>query len=134
MLYLVLVNHLQKTKKENYLSQHIYQNELDKACFQDDITYGYYKEWTKRTVSDQILRDKAFDITVNPKYDGYQHTLVSMINKFFDKISSGSTIKNKNMSEQRPLDLARIVKVSDCMRQWRIKPTNDTIRMTQTSH
>ena len=63
------------------------------------------------------MRDKAFDITVNPKYDGYQHALVTMINKFFNKISSGSTIKNENMSDQRPLDLARIVKLSDCMRQ-----------------
>ena len=30
-------------------------------------------------------RDKAFNIAKNPKYDGYQCRLVSMVNKFFDK-------------------------------------------------
>ena len=38
----------------------IYNNDLDKACFQHDTTYGKYKNLTKRTQSDKVLRDKAF--------------------------------------------------------------------------
>ena len=38
------------------------------------------------------LRDKAFKVPGNPKYDGYQRGLVSMVYKFFDKNSSGNGI------------------------------------------
>ena len=48
--------------KETEASRYIYQNKLDKACFQHDITYGDFKDLTKRTASDKILRDKAFNI------------------------------------------------------------------------
>ena len=43
-------------------SRYIYQNELDKACFQRDMAYGDFKDSTKRTVSDKILRDKSFNV------------------------------------------------------------------------
>ena len=56
--------------KETRDSRYIYQNELDKACFQHDMAYGDFKDLTRRTVSDKILRDKAFIIAKNPKYDG----------------------------------------------------------------
>ena len=49
----------------------------------------------KRTQSDKVLRDKAFKIASDPKYDGYQRGLASMVYKFFDKKSSGSGIVNK---------------------------------------
>ena len=52
---------------------------VDKAYFQHDITYGIFKDFAKRTPSDKILRDKAFDIAKNPKYDGYQRGLASMV-------------------------------------------------------
>ena len=68
----------------------IYKNELDKACFQHDMAYDKTKDLAKRTPSDKILRDKAFKISSNPKYDGYQRGLASMVYKFFDKKSSGS--------------------------------------------
>ena len=42
-----------------------------------------------------MLRDKAFNIASDPKYDGYQRGLASMVYKFFDKTSSGSGITNK---------------------------------------
>ena len=45
--------------------------------------------------------DKAFNIAKNLKYDGYQRGLVSMVYKFFDKKTSGSGIKNENMSDQQ---------------------------------
>ena len=66
-------------------TRYIYKNELDKACFQHDMTYGDFKDLAKRTASDKVLRDKAFNIAKNPKYDGYQRGLASMVYKCFDK-------------------------------------------------
>ena len=70
----------------------IYKNELDKACFQHDMAYGKSKDLIKRTQSDKVLKDKAFKIASDPKYDGYQRGLASMVYKFFDKKSSGSGV------------------------------------------
>ena len=50
----------------------IYKNELDKACFQHDMAYGKTKDLVKRTQSDKVLKDKAFKIATESKYDGYQ--------------------------------------------------------------
>ena len=81
----------------------IYRNELDKTCFQHDMAYGKSKDLTKRTQSDKVLRDKAFKIASDPKYDGYQRGLASMVYKFFDKKSSGSgvdtSLVNKSATE-----------------------------------
>ena len=74
----------------------IYKNELDKACSQHDMAYGNSKDLVKRTQSDKVLKDKAFKITSNPKYDGYQRGLASMVYKFFDKKSKGSGITNES--------------------------------------
>ena len=63
----------------------IYRNELHKACFQDDMDYGKSKDLAKRIQSDKVLRDKAFKIASDPKYDGYQRGLASMVYKFFYK-------------------------------------------------
>ena len=73
----------------------IYKNEIDKACFQHNMTYGKTKDLVKRTQSDKVLKDKAFKIASNPKYDGYQRGLALMIYKFFDKKSKGSGIINE---------------------------------------
>ena len=70
----------------------IYRNELGKACFQHDMAYGKPKDLAKRTQSDKVVRDKAFKIASDPKYDGYQRGLSSMVYKFFDKTSSGSGV------------------------------------------
>ena len=53
------------------------------------MAYGYFKDLARRVAADEILRDKAFNIAKNPKYDGYQRGLVSMVYKFFDKKSAG---------------------------------------------
>ena len=53
------------------------------------------QDLAKRTQSDKVLRDKAFQIANDPKYDGYQRGLASMVYKFFDKKSSGSGIANE---------------------------------------
>ena len=46
---------------------------------------GDFKDLTRRTASDKILRNKVFIIAKNLKYDGYQRGLASMVYKFFDK-------------------------------------------------
>ena len=66
----------------------IYKNDLDKACFQHDVAYGKSKALIKRTQSDKVLKDKAFEIASNSKYDGSQRGLASMVYKFFDKKSA----------------------------------------------
>ena len=48
--------------KETGDTSYIYKNELDKACFQYDMAYGDFKDLEKRTASDNVLRDKAFNI------------------------------------------------------------------------
>ena len=109
-LNIVLVDNLLKTKKEyknlkkQEISRYINQNELGKACFQHDIIYGRTRRFnydlTRRTASDKILRDKAFNIVKNLKYDGYQRSLASIVYKCFDKKSFGSDIKNQNISNK----------------------------------
>ena len=47
------------------------------------------QDLTRRTQSDKVLRDKAFKIASDPKYDGYQRGLASMVYKFFNKKPSG---------------------------------------------
>ena len=54
------------------------------------MTYGNFKNLARRTASDKVLRDKAFNIVKNPKYYGCQRGLVSVVYKIFDKKSSGS--------------------------------------------
>ena len=79
----------------------IYKNELDKACFQHDMAYGKSKYLLKRTQSNKVLRKKAFKIASDPKYDGYQRGLASIVYNFFDtksaslNKSSGSGIANE---------------------------------------
>ena len=80
-------------------TRYIYRNELDKACFQHDSAYADHKDLINRTEADKVLRDKAYDIASNPKHDGYQRGLASMVYKLFeskvaspDKKSIGSGI------------------------------------------
>ena len=72
----------------------IYINDQDKACFQHDMAYGKYKDLTKRTELHKVLRDKAFKIASNPKHNGNEGGLASMVYKFFDKKSKDSSIKS----------------------------------------
>ena len=65
------------------------------------MAYGDFKDLTRRTASDKILGDKAFNIAKYPKYDGYQRGLASMVYKFFDKKASSSGTENENMSDQQ---------------------------------
>ena len=91
----VRIGKFMQTKNTDY----IYKNYLDEACFQHDMVYGKFKDLAKRTQSDKVLRDKAFETTSNPKYDGYRRGLASVMYKFFDKKSNGSGIKSKSNQE-----------------------------------
>ena len=79
---------------------YIYKNELDKAFFAHDAAYFDSKDLTKRTLSDKVLK-KAFEIASDPKHDGYERGLASMVNKFFSKKSKGSGIKNEIKQNQQ---------------------------------
>ena len=91
--------------KETEDTNYIYKNELDKACFVHDAAYSDSKNLTKRTVADKILKNKAFDIAKDPKYDGYQRGLASMVYKFFDSkvaspVGSGGKRVNTKITPQ----------------------------------
>ena len=91
--------------KETGDTSYIYKNKLDKVCFQHDMAYGDFKDLARRTASDKILRDKAFNSAKNAKYDGYQRGIVSIVYKFFDKKSKGGGINiplefNEQLAEE----------------------------------
>ena len=58
------------------------------------MTYWDFKDLPKRTASDKVLCDKNFHIPKNPKYDGYQRVLASMVHKFLDKKSASLADKS----------------------------------------
>ena len=95
--------HKQRIQKfmQTGITDFIYRNELDKACFQHDAAYSDSKDLAKRTQSDKFLKDKAFQIANNAKYDGYQKVLDSMVYNFFEKKSRGTGIKNKIKENQQ---------------------------------
>ena len=64
------------------------------------MVYGDFKDFEKRSFADNVLRDKAFKIASDQKYDGYQTGLASMVYKFFHKKSQGSGVANNNENTQ----------------------------------
>ena len=79
------------------------------------MAYGGFKVLTRRTAADKALRDKAFNIAKDPKYDGYQRGLASMVYKFFDKETTGKGIKFMPQNEQlaEELDKPIIKKIKE---------------------
>ena len=59
------------------------------------MAYGDFKDLNRRTAVDKVLRDRALNIAKNPKYDGYQHGLASMVYKFFIKKLTVEQLKMK---------------------------------------
>ena len=79
------------------------------------MAYEDFKDIARRTASDKVLRDKAFNITKNPKYDGYQRRLGSIVYNFFDKKSKGSHINipldfNEQLAEELHKPIIRNLK------------------------
>ena len=94
------MDHLLKIQKETGDTSYIYKNELDEACFQHDMAYRYFKDLPKRTAADKVLRNKAFKIASDQKYDGYQRGLASMACNLFDKKSQGKGLANNKQNIQ----------------------------------
>ena len=67
------------------------------------MAHGDFKDLKRRTASDKILGNKAFNIAKNPKYHGYQRRLASMVYRFFDKKSKGSCVANNEIKQNLPL-------------------------------
>ena len=74
---------------------YIYQNELDKGYIQHDMAYDDCKDLSRRTASDKVLRNKAFEIASKPDYYGCQPRLTSMAYTF-----AVGAIDNKTISKQ----------------------------------
>ena len=74
----------------------LYRNELNKACFKHDAAYTKYKDVENRLISDQKLKNSAYDIASNPKYNVHQRGLASMVYKFFG--SKVAPLDKKTMS------------------------------------
>ena len=81
-------------------TSYICKNELDKACFQHDMTYGDFQDLAIRSASDKLLRDKAFNIAKNPRY---QRGIASTVYKFFDKKSKRSGVANNEIKQNLQL-------------------------------
>ena len=90
-----------KKFKETGDTSYIHKKELDKTCFHHDMAYGDFKDIARRTASDKVLRDKAFNIE-----NGYQIDLPFMVCKFFDKKSKGVGVNIPlEFNEQLPKEL-----------------------------
>ena len=80
-----------KFREPGYV-KHLYRNELGKACFVHDAAYSDSKDLTKRTTSDKIFKDSA--------YDGHQRALASMVCKFFRKKTGSGVSVNEQVTEE----------------------------------
>ena len=95
------MNHLLRTIKQwkklkTWNARSIYQNELDKACFQNDMVKEYFKHLPRRTGSDKVLRNKRFNIAKTIKYDKYQRGIDAIVYNIFDKKSSATVLRTNN--------------------------------------
>ena len=86
--------------KETGDAKHIYRNESDKSCFQHDMAYVDFKDLARGTVAYKVLKDKSINIAKDPKHDGYQRGLASMVYNFSDEKTEGSGIKSMSQNEQ----------------------------------
>ena len=72
-------------------------------------TILHNEDLINRTKSDKALRDKTYNIASNPEYDGYQRGLASMVYKFFDKKSIGSSTAEHSSLERITRDSSLIL-------------------------
>ena len=81
----------------------MYKNQLDKAYFQHDAASNKYKDLKNRTQSDIVLKNRAYEIAVDPNVDGFQRGLAAMVYKFFNERSKkvlGSGIENQQLANE----------------------------------
>ena len=82
---------------------------MDKVCFQHDMGYGDFKDLARRASADKVLRDKAFNIAKDSKYDRYLRGLASMVYKFFDRKTAVGGIKFMQQNEQLAGELHKLI-------------------------
>ena len=80
--------------------KHIYRIELDKTSFAHDSAYSDSKDLAKRTVSDKILKDRAYEVAINRKYDGYQKGLATIVYKFANEKRGSTAIVNEELLQE----------------------------------
>ena len=88
-------SHSERIRKDCFLN-YINKNEFDKVCFAHDAEYSDNKDLGKRTISNKILKDRAFKFTAIPIYGGYQGGLAIMVYTFFDMKTGSGTRSNVN--------------------------------------
>ena len=92
---------IQKCRQTAHLKKR-YNNKLDKACFVQDTAYCDNKDFTKRTISKKNMKEGAYEIMLDPKYDGYQRGLASIIYYIFDqKTRLGATATSKARANEK---------------------------------
>ena len=64
------------------------------------MAYGDFKVLNRRITAENVLCDQVFYTAENRKHDRYHSGIASMVYNFFDKISSGGTVKNENISNK----------------------------------
>ena len=96
--------------------RYVYRKELYKACFQLAIISGCFKDQPKRTESEKVFHDKALKIASDPKHNGYQRGLASMVYKIFDKkpkvISTHTGTGNYSEDQQLANELHKPINIS----------------------
>ena len=102
------MDHLLKAKKEykNLKKQEI-QDIFIKACFHHYMAYGDFKDLPKRTASDKVLHDKAFNIAKDPEYEN-QRGVASMVYKCVDEKSLGGAVTGTQSETLAALDRSAI--------------------------
>ena len=96
--------------------EHLYGNELDKACFAHDAAYSHRKDVAKINISDKILKDRAYEIAAYCRYDGYQRALASMVCNFFDKKTGSETTVNEQLAEELHNPITKKLKIRKALR------------------
>ena len=77
------------------------------------MAYEGFKDLAGRTALDKVLRARAFNIAKNPKYNGYQRGLASLIYKCFDKKTSAGAFfmsQNEQLAEELHKPIIRKLK------------------------
>ena len=88
------------------------------------MAFGSFKNLSRGTDSDKVLRDKAFDIAKNTKWDGYQRGIASIACKIIDKTSAASTenetrinydlvFENKQLAEELNKPIIKTIEKSN---------------------
>ena len=96
--------------------KHLQRNELEKVPFAHDGAYSDSKELAKRTISDKILKVRAYEIARNRGYDGYRGGLASMVYEFFDKKTGPRISANEQLAEELHKPVIKNQKEEKCTR------------------